>query len=147
MLYLVDTNILLRLAKRDEPAYSLARGAAEALRAAGETLCYVPQNLVEFWNVSTRPAGNNGFGLTTMETDQNARAIETAFTLLVDNERVHGEWRRLVVKHSVRGVRVHDARLVAAMVAHGVTHILTFNEEDFIRYDNITVVHPRQVKR
>jgi hypothetical protein len=30
----------------------------------GATLCYTPQNVVEFWNVFTRPRNKNGFGLT-----------------------------------------------------------------------------------
>ena len=44
------------------------------------------------------------------------------------------EWRRLVVNYGVSGVQVHDARLVATMLVHDVTHILTFNTQDFIRY-------------
>jgi predicted nucleic acid-binding protein len=54
------------------------------------------------------------------------------------------KWRRLVVVHAVVGVKVHDARLVAAMHVHGVSHLLTLDEEDFNRYPGITVVHPRQ---
>jgi hypothetical protein len=38
---------------------------------------------------------------------------------------------------------VHDARLVAAMHVHGVTHLLTLNVRDFARYPGITVVHPQ----
>ncbi|MEI6442036.1 MAG: hypothetical protein WCO29_02610 [Nostocales cyanobacterium ELA583] len=34
------------------------------------------------------------------------------------------------------GVNVHDARLVAVILAHGLTHILTFNISDFKRYSN-----------
>lgn len=33
------------------------------------------------------------------------------------------EWRRLVVNYGVSGVQVHDARLVATMLVHDVTHI------------------------
>lgn len=62
-----------------------------------------------------------------------------------DNERVHVEWRRLVVEHSVTGVQVHDARLVAAMLVHGVRQLLTLNIQDFARYSGITAVHPRDV--
>jgi predicted nucleic acid-binding protein len=39
---------------------------------------------------------------------------------------------------------VHDARLAAVMLAHGVNHILTFNVDDFRRYPGI-VVDPRHV--
>jgi hypothetical protein len=40
---------------------------------------------------------------------------------------------------------VHDARLVASTLAHGVTHLLTFNATDFRRYPGIVVVPPEDV--
>jgi hypothetical protein len=36
----------------------------------------------------------------------------------------------------------HDARLVAAMIVHGVTHLLTFNGADFARYSGIRITDP-----
>jgi hypothetical protein len=64
---------------------------------------------------------------------------------LPDSERVHKEWRRLVVTHSVAGVQVHDARLVAAMLVHGVSRLLTLNDRDFSRYPGIEALHPLAV--
>ena len=55
-------------------------------------------------------------------------------TLLRDSAATYPEWKRLVVKHSVLGTKVHDARLVAAMNVHGIGRILTFNTGDFARY-------------
>ena len=43
------------------------------------------------------------------------------------------------------GVQVHDARLVANMIIHGVVNILTLNAEDFRRYEGIVVLHPSAV--
>jgi len=45
-----------------------------------------------------------------------------------------------VVSFGVSGVQVHDARLVAAMTVHGVTHILTLNPTDFARYTTVGIV-------
>ena len=86
----------------------------------------------------------NGYGLSIAETDRRAKLIEADFSLLPDTERIHVEWRSLVVIHSVAGVKVHDARLVAAMKVHGITHLLTLDAEDFSRYPGIHVVHPLQ---
>lgn len=116
-----------------------------ALTAKGESLCFASQNLVEFWNVCTRPVSNNGLGLTPAQTDERAALLESVFLLVPDNERVHAEWRRLVVAHSVSGVQVHDARLAAAMLAHGVPRLLTLNDRDFARFPGISVVHPRDI--
>jgi predicted nucleic acid-binding protein len=40
---------------------------------------------------------------------------------------------------------VHDARLVAVCLVHGLTHIVTFNDRDFRRYKEIHVIHPDKV--
>ncbi|WP_225894477.1 PIN domain-containing protein [Atlanticothrix silvestris] len=48
-----------------------------------------------------------------------------------------------MLEYGVMGVNVHDARLVAVILVHGLTNILTFNTRDFTRYANkITPVHP-----
>jgi predicted nucleic acid-binding protein len=143
--YLIDTNILLRIARRDDPAHSIVDGALARLAVAGSTLCYTHQNIAEFWNVATRPADRNGFGLKISDVDVEVRAIEQGVVLLPDSEAIYHEWRRLVVTHSVSGVKVHDARLAAAMKIHGIKHLLTLNPDDFARYADVTVVHPGSV--
>jgi predicted nucleic acid-binding protein len=143
--YLADTNILLRLNKSNDPNFSPIRGAVRTLSVRGYRLCYTPQNIIEFWNVCTRPSERNGYGLSIIDTEQRIRRIERAFTLLPDNARIYDEWRRLVLTHSVSGVQVHDTHLIAAMVVHGVGYLLTLNKRDFIRYPGITVEHPLDV--
>jgi len=143
--FLADTNILLRLAEPSDPDCTIVCTAVETLLARGEHLCYAAQNLVEFRSVCTRPIDRNGFGLSISETDTRAKLIEARFRFLPDSERVHVEWRRLVVRYSVAGVQVHDARLVAFMLVHCVLNLLTLNGRDFARYATITAVHPGMV--
>jgi predicted nucleic acid-binding protein len=146
MRYLVDSNVLLRLLQRNDPHHSTIRQAVRTLLSRGDELCCAPQNIVELWNVSTRPTtARGGFGLTTAETDRRVRLIERVFTVLDETPAVHPEWRRLVVSHSVMGVQVHDARIVAVMNVHGITHLLTLNGADFSRYAGITRVAPDQI--
>src|SRR5438094_9254506 len=116
--YLVDTNILLRLSKKDDPNYLLVQAAIEALVMEGSELCFTPQNLIEFWNVCTRPASHNGFGLSVSETDRLARAIEGTMTLLQDNEKIYPEWRRLVMRKRFRVVRVQGVHLERELRVH-----------------------------
>ena len=147
MIYLVDTNVLLRFGDRTHPLHPRVRAAVRTLRAEGHRLRATPQNCVEFWNVATRPAVRNGFGLTPGDADKQLQILERIFPLLSDSPAVYPEWRRLVVTFQVSGVQVHDARLVAAMQAHGVTHILTSNTTDFVRYrpEGIVAVDPASV--
>jgi len=51
------------------------------------------------------------------------------------------------VDYRVAGVQVHDARLVAAMLVHGIRNILTFKTQDFTRYSAITVVNPTKIRQ
>src|SRR5688500_7141992 len=135
MAYLVDSNILIRLLNPSDPLHAGVRHAVGMLRDRGEELCYTSQNLGEFWDVCTRPStALGGYGLTIAQTDRKARWIERLFTFLPDSAAVHHEWRRLLVTHSVSGVQVHDARLAAAMLVHGIPEVLTLNPDDFRRY-------------
>lgn len=137
MRYLLDTNILLRLSQPHDPAYQSIIDSIALLQQQADTeFCFLLQSLSEFWNVCTRPVENNGYGFSIAETDRRARAIEGFCVYLPDTPQVYAEWRLLVVKHSVVGVQVHDAKLAAAMKAHGIMHILTLNPRDFRRYSN-----------
>ncbi|HEY5141043.1 MAG TPA: type II toxin-antitoxin system VapC family toxin, partial [Methylococcales bacterium] len=129
----MDTNVLLRLSDRTHPLHPSIRATMQKLRHDGHRLQITPQNCVEFWNVATRPSNRNGFGLSPNSAHQLLRLIERLFSLLPDMPTMYTEWRRLVLTFNVSGVQVHDARLVAAMKEHGVTHILTLNTTDFVR--------------
>ena len=107
-------------------------------------MCVCPQNLIELWNVSTRPANVNGLGLGLIETQKNISRCEAFFRLLPETPTIFPEWKRLVSLHGVAGLKVHDARLVAAMNIHGISSIMTFDVSDFNRY-GIEVVHPEAV--
>jgi predicted nucleic acid-binding protein len=147
VIYLVDTNVLLRLAQRTHPLHSIARTAVRKLRHGEHQLHIMSQNCIEFWNVATRPTNRNGFGLTPADADRLLRLIERLFPRLPDTPAMYLEWRRLVVTFGVLGVQVHDARLVAVMKTNDVTHILTFNADDFTRFasEGIVAVNPATV--
>ncbi|MFB2892837.1 type II toxin-antitoxin system VapC family toxin [Aerosakkonemataceae cyanobacterium BLCC-F50] len=145
MSYLLDTNILLRSLEPSHPMFAIATTATSILLNRGEELYIAPQNLIEFWNVCTRPKDKNGLGYSVAETKAEVEKLKAIFPLLPDTSAIYTEWERLVSTYEVKGVNVHDARLVAAMLVHGLTHILTFNVEDFRRYAEITPVNPGDV--
>jgi hypothetical protein len=57
--------------------------------------------------------------------------LEAIFQVVLDEPRIYNERRQLVVRYAVNGVRVHDARLVAAIRVHNITHLLTLDDGDF----------------
>jgi predicted nucleic acid-binding protein len=125
--------------------YPIALGAVETLLQRGEMLYVTPQNIVEFWNVCTRPLDKNGLGMTPTEAAAEVTKFEAILPLKLDVPDLYQQWRTLVEDYAVKGVNVHDARLVAVCVVHGLTHILSFNDRDFRRYNEITVVNPDTV--
>ena len=143
---LLDSNILLRISKNDDPHHAIIGHALRTLVGQGVRLCYTSQTLGEFWNASTRPLDKNGFGLSVTETDRLARVIERDFELLPDSREVHERWRSLLVAHNIQGVQVHDARLAASMYVHGVGDLLTINVWDFRRFDGLHIIHPAEMR-
>lgn len=145
MLYQVDTNILLRIA---EPAHSMhaeTLNALAVLKTNGDSVSIIPQNVIEFWNVATRPVEKNGLGFTHQQTQAEVERIERIFQLILDTPEIYAEWKRLVIAHAVQGKQVHDTRIVAAMNIHGITHLLTYNKNDFGRFAGIVIVSPPEV--
>lgn len=147
MPYLTDTNLLLRSAEPAHPMYADATNALELVIASGEEVHVVPQVLMEFWTVATRPIERNGLGMSVSQAQAELARIEAVFPLLPDTAAIYPEWRRLITTYAVLGLSAHDARLVAAMRVHGLTHLLTFNVDHFRRYREITVVCPVDVLR
>ncbi len=145
MKYLIDTNILLRLVEIAHSQHLEARKAVDRLLAQGFTLYILLQNVSEFWNVCTRPLDKNGLGFLIAQAEAELENLEKVFDILPDTTDVYKNWRELVVSHSISGVKVHDAKIVAAMKAHGIQTLLTFNTKDFKRYTDIKAIEPKDV--
>ena len=146
MRWIADTNILLRSVEVSHPTHSDTVTATQLLLSRGDLIHVTPQNLVEFWNVATRPVDRNGLGMTIPQVRAELMQIKGLFGLLHDTPAIYPEWERLVIRHAVRGKNVHDARIVAAMNVHRITQLLTFNGDDFKRFQTITIVSPAEVK-
>ena len=145
MSFAVDTNVLLGSIDDEHVAQPIAQKGLFALRDRGEKLSVFPQNLIEFWAVATRPVANNGLGLNTAEAEKELINLKKLFVLLPDTPDIFPEWERTVLQFKVSGKQAHDARLVAAMIVHDLTHLLTFNTTDFKRFTTITAVNPQSI--
>ena len=107
-------------------------------------LCF-PQNFVEFRNVSTRSANVNGLGFTPEQAARYVDRFQTLLRLLPETPEIFPAWRRLVFLHRVSGIRVHDARIVAVMTVYQVPKILTFDLDDFKRFEHVSVLDPKSL--
>jgi len=145
MNYLIDTNILTRIAEPGHAMHSSALNAVNRLIHQGHKLHIVPQNLYEFWVVCTRPISVNGLGKTATEAVAELTSIKSLFLLADDIPAIFSAWEQLVVSTPIVGKNAHDARLVAAMTVHGLSHLLTFNAKDFLSYSCVTVMTPDEI--
>jgi predicted nucleic acid-binding protein len=139
----VDTNVLVGAIQTFDPTLrAAARRAVKSVYRSGEELVCFPQNLVEFWNASTRPANSNGLGFSPDQAARYLDRFQTILRILPETPEIFPAWRKVVLHYRVSGIKVHDARIVAAMSIHQVPQILTFDLDDFNRYENISVVQP-----
>jgi predicted nucleic acid-binding protein len=142
---LVDTNILIRASQPHHDLYAIANRAVQRLPQLGWDLVITPQNLIELWAVGTRLVEHNGLGLSVSWAAAELERVKSMFMLLPDTPAIYPAWERLVARFQVCGKSAHDARLVAAMQAHGITAILTFDRTGFSRYPGIEIFHPADV--
>ncbi len=143
--YLFDTNIFLRLSDRISANYALARDATYILIEQGHKCCLTSQIIIEFWVVATRPTEVNGLGWTPERTKNQINQFLTRFTVLEETPEIFTLWFQLVTDYNIKGKRTHDIRLLAVMKAHNISHLLTFNPDDFVPLPNIIILQPQDL--
>ena len=144
MLILLDANILIYSANPSSPNYIDCMTAPNFIRLRGDMPCIVPQSLYEFWTVATRPVDKKGLGMLPAQAHIEIAGIKSHFQLIPDNAAIYPEWESLVTQLGVSGATAHDARYVAAMNVHGITHLLTYNKDHFKRFP-ITALLPTEL--
>ncbi len=145
MKVLVDTNILLRATETGHSQHRPTVEALDILWDQGHELVIVPQSLYEYWVVATRPAANNGLGFSCEAVTEQLNEFQRFYRMFRDERAIFPIWEQLVTRYDVKGKPAHDARLVAAMIRHSITHLLTYNTSDFKRYPEITALSPVSV--
>jgi predicted nucleic acid-binding protein len=143
---LVDTNIPLRIAQVGHLHREPALDALQLLTARDqEHFAIAPQSLYEMYVVCSRPASTNGFGYTPQQAYGEIAATRGLFEILPETAQVYPTWEGLIAKYAVQGKQAHDTRLVALMIQHRVSQILTFNDADFRRFTEIRPLNPFDV--
>ena len=99
-LVLIDSNVLIRWVQPEGVDFQVVTGSIRSIDILRDIPCFTSQNLGEFWNVLTRPADRNGYGLTPEEALLRAEKVESKFRLLSDSLKFtpHGEkfWLTIV---------------------------------------------------
>lgn len=137
---LADTNVLLRIIDRSSARRLAAARTFARLTAADGELCYCSQTAGEFLQVATR--SRNGLSLPHAQAFVEFDRLADRMTWLPEPREAYETLRRLYDEGRVRGgANVHDARLAALALHHGLDGVLTFNGRDFAR-TGLPVVEP-----
>ncbi len=129
----LDTNVLVRARFEAAPDHAIARRQMQEVGESGESLRISRQVAREYLATVTRPQRWSPPVRMDAALD-HVGALEERFEILEDGPRVADMLKRLCSEVPVAGKQVHDANIVATMLAHGERRLLTFNSKDFHRY-------------
>ena len=141
-LVFVDTNVLLSVSDMSRADHTACTRLFSAATEAGIHLAVTGQIVREYLVVATRPVPDNGLGLSPANALRNSRELRSRCHLVPEPREVVAELESLVGANSLRGKRIHDANLVAAMRTHGIGTLLTANVDDFRPYEAVTALTP-----
>jgi toxin-antitoxin system PIN domain toxin len=138
----VDTNILLYAHREDASFHDVA---AERIRelAEGPGQWGIPWPCVhEFFAIATHPRIFAPPTPSGKAIDQIEAWLESPTLTLLSESNTHwGELRDLLHASRISGPQVHDARVAALCIQHGV-RVLWTADRDFSRFSKLTAVNP-----
>jgi len=136
----VDTNVLINARFTDAPHHEAARAGLENALDTSEPLRISRQVLREYLAVVTRPQ-TWSVAIDRADALDDVDRIAAAFEVLEDGPVVTDWLVSLCRQIPVGGKQIHDANIVATMLAYGERRLLTFNAADFWRFaDHIELV-------
>lgn len=136
----VDTNVLVQARFPGAPHRAAARVIlVRANRESGRP-CVSRQVLREYLSATTR-VQSWAKALPMRAALRDLAAIREGFAVLEDGPAVTAVLESLCRGVPVAGKQVHDANIVATMLAHGERRLATLNAKDFLCYgDRIEIV-------
>ena len=129
----LDTNLFIPARFDAAPAHAVARAALNRAERSGEVLRINRQVIREYLAAATRPQAWSA-PLPMARALADLSWMEEAFEVLEDGPQVMDLLARLCRDIPMGGKQVHDANIVATMLAYGERRLLTFNVRDFRRF-------------
>lgn len=137
----LDTNVLVYANVVETPLHSVALQAIATHYQAGADLWISRQIMREFIATLTRPQNYaNPQPVSTIIT--RIQDFQQLFNVAEDNADVTAHLLTLLQQIPTGGKQVHDANIVATMQTYGITHILTHNVKDFVRFQPLITIVP-----
>ena len=137
-----DTNLLVYAHRQDSPWHT-AVAAAIREAAEGSSLWAIPRPCVnEFYSAATNPRIYSPPSTVEEALSQiEAWRASPTLVLLAESAAYWPHFRSLVSAAQIVGPRVHDARIAALCLSHGVRELLTA-DRDFSRFPTLRTRNP-----
>lgn len=135
----LDTNILIYASDSHSPWHQPAKEKIKKMLSEGFRLFISPQILREYVSVASRSTGAEKPTPWDMIL-KNYESFQKNFTLLGENRDTVNELSQLLSRIPAAGKQVHDANIVATMLAHHIHCLLTNNTGDFSRHSQLITV-------
>lgn len=138
----VDTNVLVYAHRGDSPFHAAARDAVARLAEAPAPWAIAWPCLHEFYSIITHPQIYRPPTPTDVALNQIDAWLESPTLALLHETPAH--WptlRGLLDEGRIAGPRVHDARIAAICLQHGVRELWSA-DRDFGRFPHLAVRNP-----
>jgi toxin-antitoxin system PIN domain toxin len=138
----VDTNLLVHAHRRDSRWHAPAVRTVESL-ANGRAAWSIPWPCVhEFFAIVTHPRIYAPASKPAQALEQlRAWRESPSLTLLAEDDAYWPVLESLVERAALRGPAIHDARIAALCLRHGVQELLTA-DHDFSRFPQLATRNP-----
>jgi predicted nucleic acid-binding protein len=136
----VDANVLVYANLLGSMHHAAASMMLQQADAAGDELWISSQIMREYLAVVTRPQPGGPPPLTMPAAVDQVRLMLQRFQVVGDGPDTRAQLLTLLTAYPVAGRQVHDANIVATMLANGITRLLTFNIADFRRFAALITV-------
>lgn len=137
----IDTNILVYANSLESPFHHVAVQSLKQIDANFETIWISRQVLREFISVLSKEVS---FPIEMIV--ERVRYFERILSVAEENEMVTRELLTILISEKTKGKHIHDANIVATMLAYSIPNLLTKNKKDFERFSSaITVLTMEEV--
>jgi uncharacterized protein len=138
----VDTNILVYAHRRDSPFHDAAAARVRELAQDRAPWALPWPCLHEFFSVVTHPRVYDPPSTTEQAVGQIGAWLESpSAAVLSEGEAYWNELSRLLLDGKIAGPGVHDARIAALCLSHGVRELWSA-DRDFSRFPRLRTKNP-----
>lgn len=132
----IDTNILIYANVATAPLHQQALNAIKTVHQNERPLWISRQVLREFIAVRTRPQ-TFAQPSTADVVIERVGYLEERFQVADDTAAVTEQLLKLMADFKIGGKQIHDANIVATMLAYDIPYLLTHNVKDFERFSGL----------